>query len=107
MGWEIDHNLKTLGGKIMASLIYTASEGITSANEGSIVTITITNNNATAAVTNFIVTAIYEGTTTEYIWSETVATLAAAASTSFDLSIDNETYSASNLHVGIGFTNTI
>ena len=66
----------------MASLIYSATGGsITSENEGSIVTITITNNNDTAAVTNFIVTAIYAGAITEYIWSETVAILAAAAST--------------------------
>ena len=91
----------------MASLIYTASEGITSGNEGSIVTITITNNNTTGAVANFVVTAIYAGTTTQYIWSEVVATLAAAASTSFDLAIANETYAPANLHVGIGFENTI
>ena len=91
----------------MASLIYTASEGITSENQGSIVTVKITNNNATTAVTNFIVTAIYATATTQYIWSETVATLAATTSTSFDLSIDNETYTEANLHVGICFKNTI
>lgn len=91
----------------MASLIYTASKGITSGNEGSIVTITVTNNNTTGAVTNFVVTAIYAGTTTQYIWSEAVATLAATSSTSFDLAIANETYNPANLHVGIGFENTI
>lgn len=93
----------------MATFIHTAAEGITTNNQGSIITITITNNNASggAAVTNFIVTAIYEGATTEYIWSQAVATLAAAASTSFDVSIDNETYTPSNLHVGISFMNPI
>lgn len=93
----------------MATLIHTAAKSINSENQGSIITVTITNDNASggAAVTNFIVTAIYTGTDTEYIWSETVATLAAAASTSFDLSIDNETYNASNLHVGISFMNAI
>lgn len=91
----------------MASLISTASAGVTNSNDGALVTITITNNEATAAVNNLIVTAIYVGATTEYIWSQTIATLAAAASTSFDLSIDNETYSAANLHIGICFTNTI
>ncbi|WP_110954684.1 hypothetical protein [Anaerosinus massiliensis] len=93
----------------MPSLIYNATEGISSENQGSIIQITLTNNNAAggAAVANFIVTAIYAGTTTEYIWSESVTTLAAEASTSFNLSIDNETYDANNLHVGISFLNTI
>lgn len=79
---------------------------ITSSNEGSLVEITVTNGNATDALTNFIVTAVYVGTTTEYIWTQSVTTLAAGSSTVFDFSIDGETYSASNLHVGISFVNT-
>lgn len=93
----------------MASAINSpAAYTITSANEGALVEITVTNNNASggAALTNFIVTAIYVGASTEYIWSQTVATLAAQASTKFDLSIDGETYSAASLHVGISFLNT-
>jgi hypothetical protein len=94
----------------MPSLINSpAAYSITSSNEGSIVEITVTNNNASGGntLTNFIVTAIYVGTTTEYVWTQAVASLAPQASTKFDLSIDSETYAAGNLHVGIAFLNTI
>ncbi|SHJ87557.1 hypothetical protein [Propionispora hippei] len=93
----------------MPSLINSpAAYSISSSNEGSLVEITITNNNASggAALANFIVTAIYVGADTEYVWTQAVATLAAQASVTFDMSIDGETYNVANLHVGIAFLNT-
>lgn len=92
----------------MPSLINTpAAYSISSSNEGSLVEITITNNNTSggAALENFLVTAVYVGADAEYVWTQAVTTLAAQASVTFDLSIDNETYNAANLHVGIAFLN--
>lgn len=93
----------------MASLINTpAAYSITSSNEGSIVEITLTNNNESggATLTDLLVTAIYVGTDVEYVWTQAVASLAPEASTTFAMSINNETYSQANLHVGISFLNT-
>jgi hypothetical protein len=74
-------------------------------NDGSIVEITLTNS-STNPVGPFIATAIYQGTSTQYVWSEHITSIAASGTAIFDLSIDNEasSYSAANLHLGIAFT---
>lgn len=93
----------------MASVINVATtQTVITSNDGAIVEITLSNGNGTggAAVGPFIVTAVYEGASTQYVWSEVVPSLTVTTPVKFDLSIDNESYLESKLHIGIGFTHT-
>ncbi|MDU4962085.1 MAG: hypothetical protein E6X17_15625 [Sporomusaceae bacterium] len=92
----------------MATAINSLAQDISLAEDGSIVEITLTNNGAEAiASPGFFVTAVYVDGTTQYVRSQAVASLAAAASTVLRLSIDGvATYDQANLHVGIGFVHT-
>ncbi|MBP2650685.1 MAG: hypothetical protein H6Q74_1510 [Firmicutes bacterium] len=72
---------------------------------GSIVRITLSNSSATTAIAGtFVATAFYDGTTTDYFLTDTIGGLAAGASTTMSLGIGSESYSVSNVYVGIGFT---
>lgn len=65
----------------MATAINSLSQNISLAEDGSIIDITITNNGAEAiASPGFFVTAVYADGTTEYVRSQAVTSLAAAAS---------------------------
>ena len=92
----------------MASVIQSLTQNVSLSDDGSIIDITVTNNGATPiASPGFYVTAVYVDGTTQYVRSQAVDSLAAAASIILSLSIDGVvTYEEENLHVGIGFVHT-
>lgn len=92
----------------MASVINTLTQNVSLSEDGSIIDITVTNNGATNIVSpGFFVTAVYVDGTTQYVRSQAVTTLAAAASIVLSLSIDGvAAYDPGDLHVGIGFVHS-
>lgn len=94
----------------MASVISTVSQAITSSEDGSLVEITLSNS-GTTAVGPLVATAVYAGASQQYVWTQSIATLAAAGgtgdSTKFNLSIDGEaTYDPTKMHLGLAFVHT-
>jgi hypothetical protein len=92
----------------MASVINSLAQNVSLSEDGSIIDITITNNGADNIVSpGLFVTAVYVDDTTQYVRSQAITTLAAAASVVLSLSIDGvATYVPANLHVGIGFVHS-